>query len=81
MQTAADAELAALQALIQQQGQVEAEFDQAEIAAMRAAGAKRGVQRFQIETEMEDAAYYQLRKARTQSRLGTPQNGQPPQGP
>jgi hypothetical protein len=77
MQAAADADLAALQALIQQQGQVETEFDQAEIAAMRAAGAKRGVQRFRIETEMEDAAYYQLRKARTQSRLDAPPQPHP----
>lgn len=81
MQTAADAQLAALQNLIQQQGQVEAEFDQAEIAAMRAAGAKRGVQRFQIESEMEDVAYYQLRKARTQARMGTPPQGQQPPPP
>jgi len=70
MQTAADEHLAELQALIESQSQVEAEFDEAEIAAMRAAGAKRGVMRFQIEAEEEDAAYYQLRKLRSQKRGG-----------
>ncbi|MEE4204490.1 MAG: hypothetical protein V2I45_12740 [Halieaceae bacterium] len=68
LQTAADEQLAELQALIESQAQVEDEFDQAEIAAMRAAGAKRGVMRFQIEAEQEDAAYYQLRKLRSQKR-------------
>jgi hypothetical protein len=68
LQTAADAQLAELQALIESQSQVEDEFDQAEIAAMRAAGAKRGVMRFQIEAEQEDSAYYQLRKARAAAR-------------
>ena len=68
MQSAADAQLLQLQQLIESQAQVEAEFDEAEIAAMRAAGAKRGVMRFQIEAEEEDAAYYQLRKLKTQAR-------------
>jgi len=71
IQTAADAQLLSLQTLIEQQAQVEAEFDEAEVAAMRAAGAKRGVMRFQIETTEEDAAYYQLRKMRTQARSGS----------
>ena len=68
LQTAADEQLAALQALIESQSQVEAEFDEAEISAMKAAGAKRGVMRFQIEAEQENAAYYQLRKLRSQKR-------------
>ncbi|MGB3495221.1 MAG: hypothetical protein WBA57_21000 [Elainellaceae cyanobacterium] len=68
LQTAADEQLAELQALIESQSQVEAEFDEAEIAAMRAVGAKRGVMRFQIEAENEDSAYYQLRKMRAQKR-------------
>jgi len=68
LQTAADEQLAELQTLIESQSHVEAEFDEAEIAAMRAAGAKRGVMRFQIEAENEDAAYYQLRKMRAQKR-------------
>lgn len=68
IQRAADAQLAHLQALIDAQAQVEAEFDTAEVAAMRAAGAKRGIMRFQIEAEEEDAAYYQLRKLRSQKR-------------
>lgn len=73
LQSAADAQLLELQALISQQAQMEAEFDAAEIAAMRAAGAKRGVMRFQIETQEEDAAYYQLRKLKTQARQQSPQ--------
>jgi hypothetical protein len=68
LQTAADEQLAELQALIESQSQVEDEFDQAEIASMKAAGAKRGVMRFQIEAEQEDAAYYQLRKVRAAAR-------------
>jgi hypothetical protein len=75
LQTAADEQLAELQALIDSQAQVEAEFDEAEIAAMRAAGAKRGVMRFQIEAQEEDAAYYQLRKMRAQKRGGQGQTG------
>jgi hypothetical protein len=75
LQTAADEQLAELQALIESQSQVEDEFDQAEIAAMRAAGAKRGVMRFQIEAQEEDTAYYQLRKMRAQKR-----GSQPPKG-
>ena len=68
MQTAADDQLQKLQQLIESQAQVEAEFDEAEIAAMRAAGMKRGVTRFQIEAEAEDTAYFSLRKARSQAR-------------
>jgi|GEM_PF-1716831 len=68
LQTAADDQLQQLQHLIESQSQVEAEFDEAEIAAMRATGMKRGVMRFQIETEQEDAAYYQLRKMRSEQR-------------
>ncbi|MDB9529923.1 hypothetical protein PN498_28310 [Oscillatoria sp. CS-180] len=73
LQTAADEQLQQLQALIESQSQVEAEFDAAEVESMRAAGMKRGVTRFQIETEAEDTAYYQLRKARSQAR--TSQSG------
>ncbi|MEM9008749.1 MAG: hypothetical protein AAGE59_35215 [Cyanobacteria bacterium P01_F01_bin.86] len=68
LQTEADEQLQLLQALIESQSQVEAEFDEAEIEEMRASGMKRGVTRFQIETEAEDAAYYGLRKARSQAR-------------
>lgn len=70
IQSAADAQLAQLQALITEQVQVEAEFDAAEIEAIRARGMKRGVQRFQIEAEAEDDAYYQLRKLRSQGQAG-----------
>ena len=68
LQSSAALQLAEIQALIASQAAVEAEFDQAEIAAMRAAGANRGVTRFQIETQAEDTVYYQLRKAKTQAR-------------
>jgi hypothetical protein len=81
LQTAADAHLLELQALIEQQALVEAEFNEAEIAAMRASGMKRGVMRFQIEAEAEDDAYYQLRKARSAARPSPQgQKSQSPQG-
>jgi len=67
MQTAATADLEKLKALITQQGQVQADFDEAEIQSMRARGMNRGVQRFQIETEAEDSAYFQLRRLRSQA--------------
>lgn len=67
IQLSADAQLAQLQALITQQSQVQADFDEAEIQAMRARGMNRGAQRFQIETEAEDSAYYQLRRMRSQA--------------
>jgi hypothetical protein len=67
MQTAATTDLEKLKALITQQGQVQADFDEAEVQAMRARGMNRGVQRFQIETEAEDSAYFQLRRLRSQS--------------
>ena len=70
MQTAADGHLAQLQALIVEQGQIEAEFDAAEVEAIRAKGMQRGVQRFQLEAQAEDDAYYQLRKLRSQNRSG-----------
>jgi hypothetical protein len=67
MQTAATADLEKLKALITQQGQVQADFDEAEVQAIRARGMNRGVQRFQIETEAEDSAYFQLRRLRSQA--------------
>lgn len=75
LQSTADDQLQRLQQLIESQAQVEAEFDEAEIAAIRAAGMKRGALRFQIEAEAEDSAYYGLRKARAQAR--NPQPGKP----
>lgn len=67
MQAAASADLERMKDLITQQGQVQADFDEAEVAAMRARGMNRGVQRFQIETEAEDNAYFQLRRLRSQT--------------
>ena len=72
LQTAADDQFQQLQQLIESQAQVEAEFDDAEIAAMKATGMKRGVMRFKIESEAEDTAYYGLRKARSQTRNPKP---------
>jgi hypothetical protein len=68
LQSSVDLELADIQALIQSQANVEAEFDQAEIAAMRAVGTNRGVTRFKIEAQAEDVVYYQLRKAKAEAR-------------
>ena len=71
MQTEADAQILELRALIEEQSQVEAEFDDAEIEAMRAAGMKRGAMRYQIESEAEEQAYYGLKKLRSKSRQGS----------
>ena len=68
IQTSASAQFADIKRLITRQAAVEAEFDEAEIEAMRAAGLNRGVMRFQIETEEEDSTYYQLRKLRSEAR-------------
>lgn len=70
LQQSASLNLEQLKALILQQGQVQADFDAAELAAMRARGMNRGVQRFQIETQVEDDTYYQLRKLRSQAQAG-----------
>ncbi|MEA5449677.1 hypothetical protein VB780_13915 [Leptolyngbya sp. CCNP1308] len=66
MQQAGTTDLERLKALINQQGQVQADFDEAEVAAMRARGLNRGVQRFQIETDAEDSTYFELRRMRSQ---------------
>ncbi|NER78973.1 MAG: hypothetical protein F6K42_05220 [Leptolyngbya sp. SIO1D8] len=71
LQTEADAQILELRALIEEQSQVEAEFDDAEIEAMRAAGMKRGAMRYQIESEAEEQAYYGLKKLRSQARQGS----------
>ncbi|MGB3493871.1 MAG: hypothetical protein WBA57_14170 [Elainellaceae cyanobacterium] len=68
IQSSASAQFADIKQLITRQATVEAEFDSAEIEAMRASGMKRGVRRFQIETEEEDSTYYQLRKLRSEAR-------------
>lgn len=72
IQAAANDQLQTLMALIHSQAQVEAEFDQADVEAMRARGTMRGVTRFQIETDAEDSAYFQLRKARSSAQQGGP---------
>ncbi|NMF84660.1 hypothetical protein [Nodosilinea sp. P-1105] len=77
MQLAATSDLDRLKALIAQQGQVQADFDAAEVKAMRARGMNRGVQRFQIETEAEDSAYFQLRRLRSQANGAQGQEGKP----
>jgi hypothetical protein len=74
MQLTATTDLEQLKALITQQGQVQADFDEAEVTAMRARGLSRGVQRFQIETEAEDSTYFELRRLRSQAGNSTPQN-------
>ena len=67
MQQAGTTDLERLKALITQQGQVQADFDEAEVAAIRARGLSRGLQRFQIEAEAEDSTYYELRWLRSQA--------------
>ena len=73
MQQAGTTDLERLKALITQQGQVQADFDEAEVAAMRARGLNRGLQRFQIEAEAEDSTYYELRRMRSQAGNSAPQ--------
>lgn len=73
MQQAGTTDLERLKALIVQQGQVQADFDEAEVAAMRARGLTRGLQRFEIEAEAEDSAYYELRRLRSQAGNSAPQ--------
>ena len=73
MQQAGTADLERLKALITQQGQVQADFDEAEVAAMQARGLNRGVQRFQIETQAEDSTYFELRRMRSQAGNSAPQ--------
>ena len=67
MQLSATTDLERLKALITQQGQVQADFDEAEVAAIRARGLSRGLQRFQIEAEAEDSTYFELRRLRSQA--------------
>lgn len=67
MQQAGTADLERIKALIAQQGQVQADFNEAKVAAMRARGLSRGLQRFQIEAEAEDSTYYELRWLRSQA--------------
>ena len=67
MQQAGTADLERIKALIAQPGQVQTDFDAAEVAAMRARGLSRGLQRFQIEAEAEDSTYYELRWLRSQA--------------
>jgi hypothetical protein len=67
MQQTGATNLEQLKALITQQGQVQADSDAAEVAAMRARGLNRGVQRFQIEAEAEDSTYFELRRLRSRS--------------
>jgi hypothetical protein len=75
MQLSATTDLERLKALITQQGQVQADFDEAEVAAIRARGLNRGLQRFQIETEAEDSTYYELRWLRSQAGNSEPSQG------
>ncbi|MBE9157011.1 hypothetical protein IQ265_09260 [Nodosilinea sp. LEGE 06152] len=67
MQLSATPGFEQLKDLIGQQSKVQADFDAAEVAAMRARGLNRGVQRFQIEVEAEDSAYFELRRLRSQA--------------
>ena len=67
MQQAGTTDLERLKALITQQGQVQTDFDEVEVTAMRARGLTRGLQRFEIEAEAEDSAYFELRLLRSQA--------------
>ena len=67
MQQAGTADLERIKALIAQQGQVQADFNEAKVAAMRARGLSRGLQRVQIEAEAEDSTNYELRWLRSQA--------------
>ena len=68
------AELAELDAFVEQLGDVEDDFSQAELDMFRAKGAMRGVKRFKVETQAELGTYNLLKKKRIQTNTGEGQS-------
>ena len=57
-------ELAELDAFIEQVNAAEADFTEAELRTFRATGARRGIQRFKLETQAELETLNRLRQKR-----------------
>ncbi|WP_017301962.1 hypothetical protein [Nodosilinea nodulosa] len=74
LQTQLAAEMADLEAFVEQLGDVEDDFSQAELDMFRAKGAMRGVKRFKVETQAKLGTYNLLKKKRMQENTG---EGQP----
>lgn len=70
LQSQLAAEMAGLEAFVDQLGDVEADFSQAELDMFRAQGALRGVKRFKVETQAELGTYNLLKKKRMQENTG-----------
>jgi hypothetical protein len=66
LQSQLAAEMADIEAFVEQLGDVEDEFSQAELDMFRAKGALRGVKRFKVETQAELGTYNLLKKKRIQ---------------
>lgn len=74
LQTQLAAEMADLEDFVDQLGDVEEDFSEAEISMFQAKGALRGVRRFKFETQAELGTYNLLKKKRMQENTG---EGQP----
>lgn len=74
LQTQLAAEMADIEAFVEQLGDVEDDFSQAELDMFRAQGAMRGVRRFKVEVQAELGTYNLLKKKRMQDNTG---EGQP----
>ncbi|MGB7313908.1 MAG: hypothetical protein WA939_13325 [Nodosilinea sp.] len=70
LQTQLAAEMADLEAFVDQLGDVEDDFSEAEISMFQAKGALRGVRRFKVETQAELGTYNLLKKKRMQENTG-----------
>lgn len=75
LQTSYDQELAEIEALVEQLGEVEDDFSEAELNKFKAQGALRGLKRFKVETQAEIGTYSTLRQKRMQGDGG--REGQP----
>jgi hypothetical protein len=75
LQTSYDQELAEIEALVAQLGEVEDDFSEAELNKFKAQGALRGLKRFKVETQAEIGIYNAMRQKRMQGDGG--QEGRP----
>ena len=72
LQTSYEQELAEIEALVEQLGEVEDDFSEAELNKFKAQGALRGLKRFKVETQAEIGTYSALRQKRMQGDGGQP---------
>ncbi|MBD2110883.1 MULTISPECIES: hypothetical protein [Cyanophyceae] len=73
LQTQLAAEIADIEAFVDQLSEVEDDFSEAELNMFRAKGALRGVRRFKVETQAELGTYNLLKKKRMQEDTGQEQ--------